>query len=244
MAKPRTPSTASQGRRGPRRNAVATREKILKAAISEFADKGLTGARTVNLARRARCNIRMVYHYFGSKEKLYVAALERVYGKIREEEAALDLASMDPISGVLNLVGFTFDHMALHQEFLHLAVIENFQRGRYLRKSATIPQATQPLIQAIRKLLLRGQQQQIFKRSVDAVQLYVSILSLSLTHLSNRYTLSITYSTDMADPKWLEERRNHVQDLILSYLCSADTRNSADVESRSHQAASLRMPNV
>lgn len=223
MPKSLVQTEISAKRRVVRRDAVATREKILQAAIFEFSDKGLNGARIAHVARRARCNIRMVYHYFGSKDHLYVAALERVYGQIRAEEEALDLASMDPITGIVTLVGFTFDHMAQHREFVQLAVIENIHRGRYMKKSVVIPQATQPLIQAIQKLLVRGQEQGLFKRTVDAIQLYVSILALSLTHLSNRYTLSITYRTDMADPKWLRERRRHVQDLVLAYLCSVES---------------------
>lgn len=223
MPKQSLPSAEPAKVRPGKRDAAATREKILQAALFEFSSKGLNAARTADIARRARCNIRMVYHYFGSKDLLYVAALERVYGQIRAEEEALDLASMDPVNGLLTLVGFTFDHMARHHEFVQLAVIENIQRGRYMKKSASIPRTTQSFIQSIQRLLQRGREQKAFKRSVDAVQLYVSILALSLTHLSNRYTLSITYQTDMADPEWLRERRRHVQDMVLSYMCSADS---------------------
>lgn len=228
MPKPKPPSEKGAKARPIKRDAAATREKILQAALFEFSSKGLNAARTADIARRARCNIRMVYHYFGSKDLLYVAALERVYGQIRTEEQALDLGSMTPVSGLLALVGFTFDHMARHHEFVQLAVIENVQRGRYMKKSTKIPQTTQSFIESIRRLLHRGREQKVFKRSVDAVQLYVSILALSLTHLSNRYTLSITYQTDMADPQWLKERRGHVQDMVLSYLCSS---GAADAES-------------
>ena len=50
------------------------------------------------------------------------------------------------------------------------------------------------------------------------MQLYVSILSLSYLHLSNRYTLSFTYETDLADPDWIARRRTHVTEMVLSYL--------------------------
>ena len=51
--------------------------------MAEFCARGYSGARTARIADRARCNIRMIYYYFGSKEALYIAALERVYGEIR-----------------------------------------------------------------------------------------------------------------------------------------------------------------
>ena len=75
----------------PKRDAAATREKILRVGIKEFCAHGYSGARTARIAKRAQCNIRMLYHYFGSKEALYIAALERVYGEIRADEERLDL---------------------------------------------------------------------------------------------------------------------------------------------------------
>ena len=61
------------------RNAEATRQAILAAATTEFARKGLGGARVDEIAARAHANKRMIYHYFGSKEKLFTAVLEEAY---------------------------------------------------------------------------------------------------------------------------------------------------------------------
>lgn len=202
----------------PKRNAVATKEKILRAGIAEFCAHGYGGARTARIARRGRCNIRMIYHYFGNKEGLYLAALERVYGDIRAREEELDLLRLDPVEGIAALCDFTFEHHAAHQDFVKLVIIENIQQGRYLRKSKIVPQATQPLVDTIRKLLRRGQQQGVFRRNVDPVQLYISIMSMSFIHLSNKHTLSITYDRDLDDPKWLNARRNHVRDMVLGFL--------------------------
>jgi AcrR family transcriptional regulator len=70
-------SRASSTRYGtrPRRDARRTRETILLAAQDEFARKGLSGGRVDEIAGRARVNKRMIYHYFGSKQGLYLAAL-------------------------------------------------------------------------------------------------------------------------------------------------------------------------
>ena len=208
----------SNRRSRPKRDAAATKEKILKVGIAEFCAHGYSGARTARIARRARCNIRMIYHYFGSKEALYVASLERVYGQIRGREGELDLLHLDPLEGISALVSFTFDYHAENPEFVQLVVIENIQRGRYLKKSKLVPEVTLPLIEAITDLLRRGQKSKLFRRGVDPVQLYISILSLSYIHLSNRHTLSITYGRDLGDPAWLAERRRHVLDMVLAYL--------------------------
>ena len=202
----------------PKRDAAATREKILRVGIKEFCAHGYSGARTARIAKRAQCNIRMLYHYFGSKEALYIAALERVYGEIRAEEERLDLLHLGPVEGVAALVEFTFDYMASHQDFAQLVIIENIQKGKFLRKSKQVPRVTLSLVESIEDLLKRGQKEGLFRKKVDPVQLYISILSLSLLHISNRHTLSVTYGQDLTDPEWLAERRRHARDMTLGYL--------------------------
>ncbi len=217
-----SPDTAQRTKKSstgkPKRDAAATREKILKIGIREFCAHGYGGARTSRIALRAKCNIRMIYHYFGSKEALYIAALERVYSEIRAKEEELDLYHLAPIEGVTALVEFTFDHMVEHQDFVQLATIENIQRGKYLKRSKNVPTATALLINAITDLLKRGQKEGTFRKNVDPVQFYISILALSYLHLSNKYTLSITYGGDLQDPRWLSDRRKHVKEMVHGYL--------------------------
>ena len=61
------------------RDAEATRTRILNAAKREFAHFGLGGARVDEIAKRAKANKRMIYHYFGGKEELFTAVLEEAY---------------------------------------------------------------------------------------------------------------------------------------------------------------------
>ena len=53
------------------RNPKRSRERILAAALKEFASKGFAGARVDFIARSAAINKRMLYHYFGNKKKLF-----------------------------------------------------------------------------------------------------------------------------------------------------------------------------
>ena len=75
------------------RNPGRTRERILSAALKEFAAKGFAGARVDAIARRADINKRMLYHYFGDKEKLFRAVLRQ---KIAERRAWGANLSGDP----------------------------------------------------------------------------------------------------------------------------------------------------
>jgi AcrR family transcriptional regulator len=201
-----------------RRDAAVTKEAILKAGCAEFSQHGLTGARIDRIANRSGCNIRMIYHYYGSKEGLYIAVLEDTYRRIRSLERQLDLAHMDPVEGMRKLVDFTFTYLLENPDFASLIRNENLQEGAYLRKSRVVPETTLPLLTALENLLARGRAGGQFPRLVDPVQLYVTILSLCLTHLSNRHTLSIMFQRDLAAREWLEARREHAIEVVITYL--------------------------
>lgn len=203
---------------GGKRNAVRTRANILEAAEGEFARHGFSGARIDKIAKRSQSNPRMIYHYFGSKEKLYIACLEQIYTRVRTEEIKLDLRKLSPSEGMARLVEFTFRHLTKNPEFVRLVMNENLLQGRYLRKSNLVPKLTLPLMGTLRDLLERGQAEGVFRTGVDPVHLYVTILAVSNIHLSNRYTLSTMFQRDFADPAWLETRLDHARTVILGYL--------------------------
>ncbi|MDX5362565.1 MAG: TetR family transcriptional regulator [Pseudazoarcus pumilus] len=210
-----------------RRNAGETRERLLQAATEEFCERGYDGARMERIVRNAGCNIRMAYHYFGDKEGLYLTVLEHIYEDLRSKERELNFTHLEPVAGMRALVEFTFDHMANHPEFIALVRNENLLGGRMLKKSGKVAQQSTPLVGMIRETLERGERAGLFRPDVDPLQLYVSILSLALTHISNRHTLSTIFEKDLADPAWLAERRAHAVDVILAYLQSKPASQEA-----------------
>ena len=64
------------------RDAEATRARILDAAVEEFSAHGLAGARIDRIADAAEANKRSIYVYFGSKDKLFDAALHHVLSRL------------------------------------------------------------------------------------------------------------------------------------------------------------------
>ncbi len=202
----------------PRRNAGKTREAILKAAKAEFCGHGFNGARMERIALRSKSNMRMIYHYFKSKEGLYLKCLEDIYLKVRTEEGLLDLKHEPPVEGMAKLVEFTFRHLLNNPYFVRMIMNENLLHARYLRRSELVPALTLHLVAALTDLLKRGESAGVFRKGVDPVQLYITILAVTNIHLSNRYTLSTMFQIDLADPAWLEARCEHARAVILGYL--------------------------
>jgi AcrR family transcriptional regulator len=204
--------------RDPERTSAA----ILAAAMKEFTEKGYEGARIDNIAARARINKRMLYHYFGNKEALYVAVLENSYTAIRSAEHGLHLADRDPIDGMTDLVLFTWRYYLAHPEFLSLLNTENLHRAKFLKRSGRIFELNSPLIEQISVLLKRGVDQGVFRDDTDPVKVYVSIAALGFFYMSNRWTLSTIFRRDLLAKENIEDWGRHMVDVTLSYLRRSD----------------------
>ena len=67
------------------RNAEATRDRILEAALAEFSTHGIAGARVDRIANAAKCNKNLIYIYFEDKETLFETVLRKHLLRVHEE---------------------------------------------------------------------------------------------------------------------------------------------------------------
>jgi len=152
-----------------RRDPERTRAAILAAATAEFCRKGLDGARIDQITRRSGVNKRMIYHYFGNKEGLYLAVLERVYEDLRGTERRLNLDHLEPEVAIQRLVEFNFDYSRQHPEMISLINSENLHRARHLSRSRKVRELHSPFVKLIGDILRRGVAKGVFRPGLDPV---------------------------------------------------------------------------
>ena len=142
-----------QSRRWPRRRRAAerqrdperTRNEILEVATREFAEHGYAGARVDEIAARTRTTKRMIYYYFGGKEQLFVAVLERAYAAIRAGRAGgRRRRTSTRVAAIRRIAELTFDHHESHPDFIRLVSIENIHRAEHMAKSPAIAELGTP----------------------------------------------------------------------------------------------------
>ena len=211
------PSGAAVGGTGVR-DAERTRAEILEVATHEFADKGYAGARVDEIARRTRTTKRMIYYYFGNKERLYLAALERAYAGIRAIEQRLDVEHLDPTAAVRQLAAVTFDHHEAHPDFIRLVTIENIHRARHLARSEVLPGLADPALDVLSRILERGRAERRFRADVDPLDVHMVISAFCVFRIANRYTFNTIFNRDMLDPGRREHYRRMLGDLVVEYL--------------------------
>ncbi|MDN4587528.1 TetR family transcriptional regulator [Xenophilus aerolatus] len=200
------------------RDADRSQAAILLAARDEFANHGLAGARVDRIAERADVNKRLIYYYFGSKDDLFLAVLERTYADIREAEQRLHLDEVEPVEAIRQLISFTWHYYLEHPEFITLLNSENLHRAVHLKRSERIQEMNSPLVQLLDGILERGRRQHLFHAGIDPIQLYISIASLCYFYLSNNPTLSAIFGRDLRAPKAMAQRLSHMTELVLGYV--------------------------
>ncbi len=65
------------------------KNRLLKVALELFANKGIEGASTREIAQRAKVNISAITYYFGGKEELYAAVLEYIKTTLKQDAASI-----------------------------------------------------------------------------------------------------------------------------------------------------------
>ncbi len=151
MAAAKSSSTSSD-------RSAESRQRILDAALSEFAVNGLAGARTETIAAAAGVNKALLYYYFESKEKLYMAALEMIASRVRDTSMAVFLREATPGERVLRAALSHFDRILAQQEFQSLMQQEmiRFHKGEPGAMPVLVKKVFEPVMIMYRAMVREG----------------------------------------------------------------------------------------
>ncbi|MFD5059661.1 TetR family transcriptional regulator [Streptomyces sp. NPDC058394] len=200
------------------RDATRTRAEILEVATTEFARVGYAGARVDEIAALTRTTKRMIYYYFGSKERLFTAVLERAYAEIRRAESSLDVEHLDPVAATRRLVELTFDHHEAHPDFIRLVSIENIHEAEHIIGSEELGRLGSPATEVLQRILDAGRSSGLFHADADAVDVHAMISSFCFFRVSNRHTFGALFGRDLVAADRREHYRNMLADMIIAYL--------------------------
>ncbi len=192
-----------------------TKARILSAAADLFSTNGFHGTTVDRIVQTAGVNKRMVYHYFGSKEKLYRAALIEVYKHLSLLEVETFQHSEDIEENFRGIVALYFDFLRAHPDFTRLVLWENLNEGRGLE--STEPHLTKnPALKLLDRALRRAKRKGVVRPDVNARHLLINLIGLCQVYTSNRYTLSQALNLDLDSPRVLREGKKQVVNLLLN----------------------------
>ena len=206
------------GRKARKNNPEKTREDILQAAISEFVQQGLAGARVDAIAERTATSKRMIYYYFGSKEQLYVECLVKLYGDIRKTEQNLDMEALRAEQAIRRLVEFTFDHHDRNVDFVRIVCTENIHYGEYVKQTPAIREMSSLVLQALARTLQRGVEEGVFRAGIEVIDLHMLMSSFCFYRVSNRHTFSDIFQIDLSDEQVKQRHKQMICEAVINYI--------------------------
>ncbi|HEY1208604.1 MAG TPA: TetR/AcrR family transcriptional regulator [Terracidiphilus sp.] len=135
-----------------------TRARILDAAVRQFSENGLAGARTEQIAEEAGVNKALLYYYFKSKEDLYAAALEFVFEGIQTASLALLEAGASAGERFLQIVLNHFDRSYSHPDLQSLIQQEmvRLHQGEENRMARMAEKFFRPMWDKLEEVLKEG----------------------------------------------------------------------------------------
>lgn len=145
------------------RDKQVTEEKILNAALAEFGEFGLSGARVDRIAERAEVNKAMIYYYFNNKEELYERILRNttgmIFAKLRERLSV----SGDPVESLKSVVaGYMEVIDSIDRNVIKTILRELASGGEYFRRIA-VPNLVFPMLTIVESLYANGFDQGRFR---------------------------------------------------------------------------------
>jgi AcrR family transcriptional regulator len=185
------------------RDAQATRELLLAAATEEFSEFGLAGARIDRIAERAGCNKRLIYVYFGDKDRLFDTALKRQI-EILDQEVPFtpdDLAAF---------AAARFDYVVAHPQTSRLAAWRTFERAE--------PTEAEVRSYKIKVEAIEGAQKSgKLNTDIAAVDLFAMVLRLTESWLSAPPALRSLAAEDPDANQRIRQHRAALVDAVCSF---------------------------
>jgi TetR/AcrR family transcriptional regulator len=197
------------------RNPRRTRERILSAALEEFALNGFAGARVDAIAQRAAINKRMLYHYFGNKERLFREVLRL---KMVQRQAWAETLSGDPAESL----SFWFEAACKDADWVRLLEWEALQNtGRRLIDEKNRRAATARGLERIRQRQARGQ----ISAKLDPRHVMLTMRSLTMFPAAFPQLTQLIMGRPVSDPGFQRERAAFLKKFAVA-LQPAPARHS------------------
>jgi len=169
----------------------------------------------------ARVNKRMVYHYFGSKEAIYRAALLDVYNRIVAAEFHATESDASPHDKLTRLLRNYFDFLDENPEFTQLIQWENAERGKHIAKQKQLL-SKDPFLERFRQIVREGMTSGQFRQDLNIPHLLIHCIGLCFIYHSNRFSLSQGLSMDLGDRNERQKGLNQILTLIFEGIRAPD----------------------
>lgn len=195
-----------------------TLNRLLEVARQEFSTKGLSGARIEEIAREAGVTKQLVYHYYGSKERLFSAVLDESSNRIMAELIALEVEHLAPTLALREILNYCFD-LYMKDPFLGALALEGIRyHDAHDTPRNMLAELTPALAEKFDRILQRGAQSGEFKAVTDPRLFLATAALLTSGGFTNHYSMSVLIGVDTRSAQGMQMLRQYAVDFIVSSI--------------------------
>jgi TetR/AcrR family transcriptional regulator len=199
-------------------------ERLWDASRIEFSLRGYHGARVQGIARRAGCNVALLYRHWSSKKALYLDVLQAMWRGILSEVVTL----MERGRGAPAVVGAYLDANMRDPIGAQILIREFLDGGPFLSQlMATDPTIMEPVRRAARAIAADGERpEETLRPGVDATLAVLSIGGLAALVASAHEAARPFFDEPIAPDIW----RRHLYDMLLRGILTGPPADGASTQ--------------
>ncbi|MEU4548381.1 TetR/AcrR family transcriptional regulator [Nonomuraea dietziae] len=181
------------------RDAERTKQRIVQAAVEEFAAKGFAGARVSAIADRAGVNKQLISYYFGGKEGLY--------RELTSQWQSTESGFADPSLSLGELVAGYVRANAANPAFGKLLVWEGLREGEPAQEFVADMRRN---VEALRERQRLGE----LPSSLEPEAVLVALFAMAAAGVAFPQIVRAVYGEDPASPEFAERYASQVEALL------------------------------
>lgn len=208
-------------RRGPGRKRSKTEEtkaRILYAAEKIFAEKGLQGARSDQIAALAEVPPSQINYHFESKEHLYRTVIENFYIGLERRLYPIMIEDIDPPQKLKRLISAGIDILAERDHVAKILFRESVDDGKYVNELLSKPYLRETFEMADR--FVYSNLKDRASHPNDNIHVISNVLGCMSMFFIAASTIRELWKKDVYAKRMIEERKREVIDFVFNGIGS------------------------
>lgn len=202
------------------RNPEETKRRILDAAELEFAKKGFDGAKLRDVASAAEVHHALLHHYFGDKEGLFRAVVERGVTAITTGAYEIMSTTTDFVELVRRFMSFIIDYTANHPNLisiLHFAALSP-NSPSYAMCEELSERILVPVMTATRDMIAAAQAQGRVRSELDPSRVVSIAMGAASFIFHEKQFFGAFFGRDICEPDMIAAHKDAVTQFVLNGL--------------------------
>lgn len=210
-----------------------TEDRILAAAEKVFAEKGLRGARTTDIASLARVTPSLINYHYGSKENLYRLVIENYYMTVQRRMLPILIEEgLAPQDKFRKLITAGIEILAEKNHVARILLRESIDKGKYVNEVLSKPYLRE-MFDMAERFVFSNMKPSAYPRT-DTIHLISNIFGCMTMFFIASSTIWEFWRKDVYSRKMIEERKEE-----SSISCSTAWDPGSDEPGKCHTVLSL-----